>query len=121
MGDMQMNKLVKYIAAVVFSFSSPVFAGSLEGFISANKTLNDNVEARGLVKQEASLIAYSEALSEGVDDTEIRRKEILTQDGEKYGALALKKMTKFCSGENVSFTAPAEPDKETCQFFLSLK
>lgn len=118
---MHINRLVKIFVLAGVTCSASVSAESLEGFISSNHDLNENVEARMLVKQEASLMAYSEALSEGVENTEGRRKEILMQDGEKYGALAIKKMNKFCSGSDVSFVAPSQPDEETCKFFLRLK
>ena len=116
-----MTKLVKFVAVFAFLSSAPVFAGSLEEFIIANKPLNDNVEARMLIKQVASLMAYSEALSEGVDDTEARRKEILMQDGEKYGSLSLKRMKQYCLGEDIPFNPPSQPDKQTCTLLLSLK
>ncbi|EKS7782938.1 hypothetical protein ACOGYG_001389 [Edwardsiella piscicida] len=103
----------------------PLFcnAQSLMEFISSNKSLNDNVEARILVKSQASLMAYAEAQSEGSDNAVKRSRYLLQNEGEKYGALSLKKVKLFCAGDDTALDLPPYdyPDKELCNFFMSLK
>ena len=74
-----------------------------------------------LVKKQSSMMAFEEATSEGGGNAHSRKNELLTQDGAKYGEVAIKKLKKFCSGDAQALSITDEPDKETCQFFLSMK
>lgn len=109
------------IAGLFFSFTAS--SQSLEQYVSSYNSLNNNLEARLILKEQASLLAYNEATSEGVgNDAVIRRNQLLSSEGDKYGALSLKLLKRYCTGDDSALVVPSyeNPDETTCKFILSL-
>lgn len=93
-------------------------AQSIESFISSNELLNNNIEARHLIKEDAALLAMQDAINEG-DGNLARRDKLLREDGDKYAALSIKRYKKSCNGDKRTVLL-SQPDDEMCAFFLGL-
>lgn len=116
-------KVVATASVIAFMFISvEVSAASLDSFMAANKKINDNVEARMILKEEVSMMIFTESRNEGRfgQDSIKRRGQLLQENGSDYAVIAVKRLKNHCIG-NGDLDISREPDSDTCKFFLSIK
>lgn len=115
-----MKKIQSILVTISIVLPSVTFAQSLEEYVSTTTRINDNMEVRILVKDLAARLAYDEAMNEGVENYNARKRELLNKDGDRYGAVALKRLMKFCAGDK-TIKLYSKPDEDTCSYIKTLE
>ncbi|HEJ0329234.1 TPA: hypothetical protein SLP14_002018 [Serratia marcescens] len=81
---------------MMFFSISTANAETFDEFFQKNPNLSSNIAVRMAIKQKASLMAYSEATSEGAPDAVKRSEELVRKDGGMYAQYATDLLSKDC-------------------------